>query len=106
MENYLEIEQLVKDKGNIVAFTSAGISVDSNVPSFRGDQGQWEKYDPKEYADIRSFIKEPAKLWNMPMEMTQLIFDAKPSPAHLALGALEKAGFLNAIVTQNVDGLH
>ena len=45
-------------------------------------------------------------MWSMLREMTRLIFDAKPSPAHLALGALEKAGLLNAVVTQNVDGLH
>jgi NAD-dependent deacetylase len=106
MENYREVAQLIRDKKNIIAFTGAGISVDSNIPAFRGAQGLWEKYDPAEYADIRSFMSEPAKIWNMLKEMTQLIFDANPSPAHLALATLEKAGYLNAVVTQNVDGLH
>ncbi len=106
MDTYSEVAQLIKDRGNIVAFTGAGISVESGIPAFRGAQGLWEKYDPAEYADIRAFIREPAKVWGMLREMTRLIFDARPSPAHLALGALEKEGFLNAVVTQNVDGLH
>lgn len=106
MELYGKVAELIKEKGNIVAFTGAGISVESGIPAFRGAQGLWEKYDPAEYADIRSFVREPAKVWSMLREMTRLIFDAKPSPAHLALGALEKVGLLNAVVTQNVDGLH
>jgi NAD-dependent deacetylase len=103
---YGEVSQLIQDKGIIVAFTGAGISVESGIPAFRGAQGLWEKYDPAEYADIGSFRNDPAKVWGMLREVTRLIFGARPSPAHLALGILEKAGFLNAIVTQNVDGLH
>jgi NAD-dependent deacetylase len=103
---YAEVAQLIRDTGNIVAFTGAGISVESGIPAFRGAQGLWEKYDPAEYADIRSFINQPAKVWGIIREMTRLIFDAHPSPAHIALAALEKADFLNTVVTQNVDGLH
>jgi NAD-dependent deacetylase len=106
LETSREVVQLIRERRNIVAFTGAGISVESGIPAFRGAQGLWERYDPEEYAHIRSFIQEPGKVWSMLREMTRLIFDARPSPAHLALGALEKAGFLNAVVTQNVDGLH
>jgi len=103
---YQEIAQVIRNKGNIVAFTGAGISVESGIPAFRGAQGLWEKYDPAEYASIGSFIKEPAKVWAMLREMTRLVFDSRPSPAHLALGVLESVGLLNSVVTQNVDGLH
>lgn len=106
MTTYRETAQLIKDRGKIVAFTGAGISVDAGIPAFRGAQGLWERYDPAEYADIRSFMEQPAKVWGMLREMTRLIFDARPSPAHLALAELERAGLLDAIVTQNVDGLH
>ncbi len=106
MENYSKVVELIKDKGSIVAFTGAGISVESGIPAFRGAQGLWEKYDPAEYAHINSFKSDPDKIWCMLREMTQLIFDARPSLAHLSLGALEKAGYLNAVITQNVDGLH
>lgn len=106
MDTYDQVARLIRDRKNIVAFTGAGISVESGIPAFRGAQGLWEKYDPAEYADIGAFSRHPAKVWGMLREMTRLIFDARPSPAHVALAALEKAGFLNAVVTQNVDGLH
>jgi NAD-dependent deacetylase len=103
---YREVAELIRDKGNIVAFTGAGISVEGGIPAFRGAQGLWRKYDPAEYARIDSFLREPGKVWGMLREMIRLVLDARPSPAHLALGALERAGFLNAVVTRNVDGLH
>lgn len=106
MEKYSQVVELIRKKGNIIAFTGAGISVESGIPAFRGAQGLWEKYDPAEYAHISSFVSDPAKIWCMLREMTKLTLDARPSAAHLALGALEKAGFLKAVITQNVDGLH
>lgn len=106
MDNYKEIAQLIKEKGYLVAFTGAGISVDSGIPAFRGGQGLWEKYDPMEYAEIRAFYRNPEKVWVMLREMSAVIFDSEPSPAHIALGKLEKKGILKAVITQNVDGLH
>ncbi|OPY64858.1 MAG: NAD-dependent protein deacetylase [Syntrophorhabdaceae bacterium PtaU1.Bin034] len=106
MKKHQEVAQLFKEKGNIVAFTGAGISVDAGIPAFRGGQGLWEKYDPMEYAHIQSFLRYPDKVWTMLREMGDVILGAQPSPAHRALAALEKAGLLNAVITQNVDGLH
>ncbi|OPY74786.1 MAG: NAD-dependent protein deacetylase [Syntrophorhabdus sp. PtaU1.Bin050] len=106
MENYKEIAKIIKDKGYLVAFTGAGISVDSGIPAFRGGQGLWERYDPMEYAEIRAFHRNPEKVWVMLREMAEVIFRSAPSPAHLALGELEKRGILKAVITQNVDGLH
>jgi NAD-dependent deacetylase len=106
MDDYQKIADIIKEKGYTVAFTGAGISVDSGIPAFRGGQGLWEKYDPMEYAHITAFNSNPEKVWVMLREMSQVILDAKPSPAHIALGVLEKKGFLKAVITQNVDGLH
>lgn len=106
MGKYKEIAELIKEKGYVVAFTGAGISVDSGIPAFRGGQGLWEKYDPMEYAHIRAFYANPGKVWDMLREMSGVIFEARPSPAHNALGDLEKKGYLKAVITQNVDGLH
>jgi len=106
VEKYKEVALLIRDLGHVVAFTGAGISVDAGIPAFRGGQGLWEKYDPMEYAHINSFSRNPAKVWTMLREMAQVIFEAKPSPAHLALSELEHLGFLDAVITQNVDGLH
>jgi NAD-dependent deacetylase len=106
MDDYQKTAELVKEKGYVVAFTGAGMSVDSGIPAFRGGQGLWEKYDPMEYAHISAFNSNPEKVWIMLREMSQVIFDSKPSPAHIALSNLEKKGFLKAVITQNVDGLH
>ena len=106
MDDYRAVADLIKEKGYVVAFTGSGISVDSGIPTFRGGQGLWEKYDPMEYAHIDAFRRNPEKVWNMLREMAGVIFAAKPSPAHVALSELEKKGFLKAVITQNVDGLH
>lgn len=106
MDQYKEIAQHIKEKRYVVAFTGAGISVDSGIPAFRGGQGLWEKYDPMEYAHISAFRRNPEKVWVMLREMAQVIFSSSPSPAHLALSELEKKGYLKAVITQNVDGLH
>jgi NAD-dependent deacetylase len=105
-EGFEKVASLIKERGNLVAFTGAGISVDSGIPAFRGGQGLWEKYDPMEYAHISSFNQKPEKVWVMLREMSALIFEAKPNAAHEALGELEKRGFLKSVITQNVDGLH
>jgi NAD-dependent deacetylase len=106
MDKYRVVADLIKEKGHVVAFTGSRISVDSGIPTFRGGQGLWEKYDPMEYAHIDAFRRNPEKVWNMLREMAAVIFAAKPSPAHIVLNELEKKGLLDAIITQNVDGLH
>ncbi len=92
--------------GRVVALTGAGISVESGIPDFRSAGGLWSRYDPFEYARIESFRANPAKVWNMLLEMDQLLCGAAPNPAHFALAELERRGILHAVITQNVDSLH
>ncbi len=98
-------KDIIKSKKTI-AFTGAGISVESGIPDFRGAQGLWEKYDPEEYAHIQAFYSNPDRVWLMLKDMFSLIMAAKPNPAHIGLAELERMGYLSSIVTQNVDGLH
>lgn len=90
----------------VAALTGAGISVESGIPPFRGRGGLWEKYDPAEYADISSFRRNPAKVWQMQAEFLEVMERAKPNAGHMGLVELEKMGLLRTIITQNVDGLH
>jgi NAD-dependent deacetylase len=106
VEKLSRVAEVIKEKGYVVGFTGAGISVEAGIPAFRGGQGLWEKYDPMEYAHIQAFRTNPAKVWTMLREMSRVIFDAEPSPAHRALNDLEKKGYLKSVITQNVDGLH
>ncbi|MDD3580303.1 MAG: NAD-dependent deacylase [Desulfobacca sp.] len=101
-----ELAALIQSAQAVVALTGAGISVDSGIPSFRGAQGLWTRYDPLEYAHIRAFRQDPAKVWKMLLELDEIISRAQPNPAHLALAALEQQGKLKGVITQNVDNLH
>jgi len=89
-----------------IAFTGAGISVESGIPAFRGAQGLWERYDPEDYAHIDAFRSNPDRVWLMLKEMFFLVMTARPNPAHQGLAELEKMGLLSSVITQNVDGLH
>lgn len=89
-----------------LALTGAGISVESGIPDFRSAGGLWSKYDPSEYATIHAFRNDPEKIWDMLRDMDGLIAQAKPNPAHLGMGEMEKLGYLHHIITQNVDNLH
>ena len=89
-----------------VAFTGAGASAESGIPTFRGEGGLWTKYDPVKVASIDSFMQDPTAYWMVSKERGGISLAARPNPGHLALAALEAAGHLVAIVTQNTDGLH
>ncbi|HEY8796909.1 MAG TPA: NAD-dependent deacylase [Candidatus Dormibacteraeota bacterium] len=89
-----------------VAFTGAGASAESGIPTFRGVGGLWSKYDPIKVASIDSFMQDPTAYWMVSKERGGIALAARPNPGHMALAALEAAGVLVAIVTQNTDGLH
>lgn len=104
-----EVAELIKN-GAVVAFCGAGLSAESGIPTFRGKAGLWEKYDPNLYvtaSGIQSlFLNQPAKLKNFIVECYELMLDAKPNEAHLALSELERKGYITGIITQNIDDFH
>ena len=88
------------------AFTGAGISVESGIPPFRGENGLWSKYDPN-ILDINNFHLNPAESWKVIKEIFYDFFgEAKPNKAHYVLADLEKLQLLKSVVTQNIDNLH
>ncbi len=89
-----------------VALTGAGISVESGIPDFRSPGGLWSVYSPDEYATIETFRRDPAKAWRLYRALGEALAGREPNPAHRALAALEQAGLLRLVITQNVDGLH
>ncbi len=106
MDLHKQAANLIKTKSNIVAFTGAGISVESGIPDFRSSGGLWERFDPNEYAEYSAFLKWPEKFWTMHSELAELVSSAEPNPAHQALATLESMGKLTTIITQNIDFLH
>lgn len=89
-----------------IAFTGAGISVESGIPPFRGTAGLWEKYDPQTL-EIHYFMSHPEESWRVIREIFYNSFaKAEPNAAHLGLAELESRGLLKAVITQNIDNLH
>jgi NAD-dependent deacetylase len=101
-----EAAELIRHSSRTVAFTGAGISVESGIPPFRGEEGLWSKFDPV-FLDIDYFNKYPRKSWELIKEIFYDFFgQAKPNAAHFALAEMEKTGLLHSIITQNIDNLH
>jgi len=89
-----------------LVFTGAGISVESGIPPFRGENGLWSKYDPK-YLELEYFFQNPEKSWKILREIFfKFMSDTQPNPGHLAIAELEKRGVIKAVITQNIDNLH
>jgi len=89
-----------------VVLTGAGVSTESGIPDFRSRDGIWARYDPMEYATIDAFRRDPVKVWDFYGKRLDVLQRAQPNTAHLALAELERAGYVHAVVTQNVDRLH
>jgi len=98
--------ELISRSRRTVALTGAGISAESGIPTFRGEGGLWTKYDPVKVASIETFLASPTAYWEVAKERGSVALAAKPNPGHQALAAMEQAGRLEAVVTQNTDGLH
>lgn len=101
-----EAGRLVAAAARGVAFTGAGVSAESGHRTYRGEDGLWKEYDPVKVASIDAFLLDPAAYWEVAKVRWQSYVTARPNPGHLALAAMEEAGHLAAVVTQNVDGLH
>jgi len=89
-----------------VAFTGAGVSAESGIRTFRGEGGLWRQYDPFKVSSIDYFLEDPSAYWSVSKERYETYRQARPNPGHVALAAMEEAGILAAVVTQNTDGLH
>ena len=97
----------------VMALTGAGMSVESNIPPFRGPGGIWTKYGEPPMDGYQRFMRDPKKAWEEMINpkgpyagLGEALEQARPNPGHTALAELEKMGILKTVITQNVDNLH
>jgi len=109
MSDHLDTaSRLVSASARIVALTGAGISTESGIPDFRGPNGVWTR-DPKaeRMSNIHYYMSDPdVRKLSWQSRLNSPAWQAQPNDGHRALVALEHAGRLEALVTQNIDGLH
>ena len=98
--------ELLRERRPCVVLTGAGISTESGIPDFRSAGGIWEQYDPAEVAHIDAFRRDPVRVWEFYALRLDALRHAEPNEGHRALAELEARGWVRAVVTQNVDGLH
>lgn len=100
------LARALSESRHLVVLTGAGISTESGIPDYRSPDGLWARHTPVYYSD---FVRNPAvqrRYWARSLNGYGRFRDASPNAGHLALAALEKAGKLHYLVTQNVDRLH
>lgn len=100
------LAKLIRERQPCVVLTGAGVSTESGIPDFRSPTGIWARYDPMEYATIDAFHRDPVKVWDFYARRLAMLAEAEPNAAHQALAVLERDGWVEAIVTQNIDTLH
>ena len=100
------LAELVCERQPCVVLTGAGISTESGIPDFRSAGGIWAQYDPYEVGHIDALRRDPARVWEFYARRLGVLGAAEPNDGHRALAELEERGWIRAVVTQNVDGLH
>ena len=91
---------------NVVVFTGAGVSAESGIQTFRtGSDGLWEGVDPMTVATPSAFKSNPQRVWDFYVARAEVVRNANPNPAHVAIAKLAEL-VQTTLITQNVDGLH
>lgn len=100
------VANTIKEGGKNIVFTGAGISTESGIPDYRSQGGIWDKFRPVYFDEFMSSKDSRQEYWRRWVDLYQGIAESQPNAAHLALARLEKMGLLQAVITQNIDGLH
>lgn len=91
---------------NIVFFTGAGISAESGVPTFRGENGIWKKFSAEELANFDAFLRNPDLVWEWYQHRRAVIHSTQPNAGHHAITEFQRIYPAVSVITQNIDNLH
>lgn len=101
-----DLADRIRAARSVTVLTGAGISVSAGLPDFRGPDGLWRDHSLEELASIEMFREDPVVFWEFYRQRLAVLRGAEPTPSHVALARLERAGLIERVITQNVDGLH
>lgn len=105
-DDILKLVSLITTAHHCVAFTGAGISTLSGIQDFRGKNGLYKTMNADDMFDINHFKQDPSEYYRLAKDFIYGLDEKKPSTVHRVLALLEERGYLDAIITQNVDLLH
>lgn len=100
------LKEAIEVAKNIVVFTGAGVSAESGIPTFRGNEGYWNQFSPQQLASEDGYLDHPDIVWKWYLERREKALATQPNPAHYALFEMEKHFDKVIIATQNIDNLH
>lgn len=105
-QNLNRLVAFVQANAPLFVITGAGCSTESGIFDYRDDDGRWKRKPPVDLADFLASHAVRQRYWARSMIGWPRFAQARPNPAHVALVALENAGLVSIVVTQNVDDLH
>jgi NAD-dependent deacetylase len=100
------LKNLITRSERIVALSGAGISTESGIPDFRSPGGLWSRMQPITYQEFVASEAARMEDWRRRFNMNESFAQATPNAGHKALVLLAEEGRLEALITQNIDGLH
>lgn len=106
-DNIKKAAEILLNSERVVVSTGAGVSRESEIPTFREKQtGIWATFDPEKLATVDGFLKNPKLVWDWYQERIKMIEKVEPNPGHYAIAELENLIQEFTLITQNIDNLH
>ncbi len=101
-----QLASIISQARRGIAFTGAGISTESGLADFRSPGGVWSRHQPVMYDDFLRSRDARVRYWKMRQELYREMSDVQPNIGHEVIANLQRSGYLTAVITQNIDGLH
>jgi len=101
-----DFDDTLSSAKSVAVLTGAGISAESGIPTFRGEDGLWSKLKPEELANFDAFLSNPELVSEWYRHRRQITRESKPNRAHFALAEMEALFEEFTVITQNIDNLH
>lgn len=106
MTSLQQLLEFLSGHPRVALLTGAGISVSSGIPTYRDKDGRWQRSDPIQHQQFVSQTHYRQRYWGRSFAGWPAVQRARPNEAHRAIARLEDLGFVDTVITQNVDRLH